>query len=109
MNNRRFIFMPFIFWIVVIFVISSMPAPKIPQGYIPQIDKGVHLFEYLVLSVFYLFGTKGRYKGWGLLIVLALAIIDEYHQRFIPGRDASILDALADIAGGGFGLWMLKG
>ncbi len=109
MKNSKFILLPFILWIVVIFTISSIPAPKIPQGYIPQIDKGVHLFEYLVLSVFYLFGTKGKYKGWGLLIILVVAIIDEYHQRFIPGRDASMLDAFADILGGGFGIWMLKG
>jgi len=109
MNNRMLFILPFAIWAVGIFIISSIPASHIPQGYIPQIDKGVHIFEYLVFYVFYLFGTKGKYKGWGLLIIIVVAIIDEYHQRFIPTRDASILDAFADILGGGFGFWALRG
>ena len=109
MRNKMLLFLPFVIWLGVMFTISSIPSPKIPLGYIPQIDKGVHLFEYLVFYVFYLYGTKGKYKWWGLLIILVVAVIDEYHQRFIPGRDASVLDAFADILGGGFGFWMLKG
>ena len=108
MKNRFLLILPVIIWIGVIFTISSIPSPKIPYGYIPQIDKGVHLYEYLVLSVFYLYSTKGKYKLWGIVLIVLLAGIDEFHQRFIPGRDASLLDLMADITGGGFGLWMLK-
>jgi len=108
MKNRYLIFLPFILWIGIIFTISSVPSTDIPQELAPHIDKGVHLFEYLVLFVFYLYATQGKYKVWGLLIIVFLSIIDEYHQRFIPGREASIFDILTDITGGGLGFWLLK-
>ena len=34
------------------------------------------------------------------LVVTAYGISDEFHQGFVPGRDASTLDALANFIGG---------
>jgi len=33
------------------------------------------------------------------LIALGVAIVDEIHQSFIPGRDASIIDVFLDLIG----------
>ena len=36
------------------------------------------------------------------LLIICYALIDEYHQSFVPSRTASIFDSLIDIAGGLF-------
>lgn len=38
--------------------------------------------------------------SWALLLVASYALLDEYHQSFVPTRTASIYDSLVDIAGG---------
>ena len=40
----------------------------------------------------------------GVLLVIGYALLDEYHQSFVPSRSASIFDSLIDIAGGLFAL-----
>ena len=46
--------------------------------------------------------SEEKREKWvvGLIAVtLAIASVDEYHQRFIPGRDSSIWDWTADAVG----------
>jgi VanZ family protein len=70
--------------------------------------KGAHFFEYFVLgflaarafsssSVVLL---RRLWFKWSVLLVLVYALIDEYHQSFIPSRTGSIYDSLIDVAGG---------
>jgi VanZ family protein len=33
-------------------------------------------------------------------LVVVYALVDEYHQSFVPTRTASVFDSLIDIAGG---------
>jgi VanZ family protein len=37
-----------------------------------------------------------------LILVVACALLDEFHQSFVASRTASILDSLIDITGGLF-------
>ena len=39
-----------------------------------------------------------------LLLVVLYALLDEFHQSFVPSRTASIYDSVIDIAGGLVGL-----
>jgi VanZ family protein len=39
-----------------------------------------------------------------LLLAALYAASDEFHQSFVPGRDASVRDVLLDTCGAGFGL-----
>ena len=41
------------------------------------------------------------------LLVLLYAASDEFHQRFVPSRDASLRDVLIDTSGGALGLLIL--
>ena len=41
------------------------------------------------------------------LLIICYALIDEFHQSFVPSRSASIFDSLIDIAGGLFVLGCL--
>jgi len=41
------------------------------------------------------------------LLIIGYALLDEYHQTFVPSRTASIFDSLIDIAGGLFAVFCL--
>jgi len=71
------------------------------------IRKCAHFTEYFILSLLVLRGIRAGRPGtrfaWALLvvaIVLAYASLDEYHQRFVPGRTAAVRDVLIDTSGG---------
>jgi VanZ family protein len=72
------------------------------------IRKLAHIFEYFVLGLLLLNAFKnGKQKVWtwklsffALLGVLLWAIGDEFHQLFVPVRQASIRDVAIDTTGG---------
>jgi VanZ family protein len=99
-----------------VFYLSSLPSWKIEAvSSIP--DYLLHLAEYAVfawLSLRFIRNiTKGRVNGKSniiVIIILALfAISDEWHQSFVPGRFASTLDFIYDLAGilAGIGIYLL--
>jgi len=67
-----------------------------------------HFTEYAVLA--YLarrafisssYGLLRHYSSqWALGLVVAYALLDEFHQSFVPSRTASIYDSAIDVAGG---------
>ncbi len=72
------------------------------------VRKTAHFVEYGVLAFLAArafltsssFKLRGHWFGWALLVVVTYALLDEYHQSFVPSRTASIFDSLIDIAGG---------
>jgi VanZ family protein len=94
-----------VLWMALLFALSSIPSEVVqPSGAIP-LDKVAHFCFYGVLGAL-LAGAIGRRRvGWGAVIALAVAIgalygvSDEFHQRFVPGRDASVDDWIADVLG----------
>lgn len=84
-------------------VLSHQPSLKPPFELFPFQDKVFHLIEFgglalaLVMNRDLFITLKGR-RGMIILGVL-WAIADEFHQRFVPGRDCSIQDIAADVAG----------
>ncbi len=71
------------------------------------IRKSAHLIEYFILSLLILRGIRGGRKeirlAWMAIAVLAVAAyasLDEFHQRFVPGRTAAVSDVLLDTTGG---------
>lgn len=96
-----------LFWIcaITIAILSSIPSLDINIDDSISWDKVAHFTEYFVLSFLYYKyqQKKGTLKQiivkrltWMMLLV---PIIDEAHQLFIPGRQFSLLDALADTLG----------
>ena len=94
-------------WIIVIFGLSSIPAlpgdyAKLPPGF----DKLAHFVEYSVLAVLlhHVLMMNGR-RNQNLIalvvviICVAIAGLDEFYQSFIPGRQSSVTDLCADLAG----------
>ena len=93
--------LPVLIWLAVIFLLSSFKGSDYPKQ--PEIFSWTaHLAEYFVLGylVARSFGKKG--KGaflLALVICLIYAASDEWHQKFVIGRQASIIDWGFDGAG----------
>ena len=70
--------------------------------------KAAHFTEFAVLGLLSAraFSVSSQYmlrRMWffaGLLLVVVWALLDEFHQSFVPSRTASLYDSLIDIAGG---------
>jgi len=93
--------------------IEAVYGPTIDNRIIPNLDKMVHaaafgLLAFLLLRSLRAFGVAGGWRrllGVGL-IVIALGVLDEWLQSTVPGRTASLMDLLADVAGVAFMLLM---
>lgn len=76
------------------------------------VRKMAHLTEYFILAVLTYAGCRSRrLPRWNwrwvlttMIIVGVCALLDEFHQSFVPSRTASLQDSLLDISGGLCGL-----
>ena len=76
------------------------------------VRKAAHFTEYAVLALLaaraFLSSSRTllqrRWLAASLALVFSCALLDEYHQSFLPTRTGSIGDSLIDIAGGAFAL-----
>jgi len=64
--------------------------------------KIAHFTEYAILG----FLAARAFRPWprwfliSVALVVVYALIDEYHQSFVPSRTASVFDSMIDMAGG---------
>lgn len=93
-----------------IFFLSSQPhLPRYPHHLIDFFLKKVaHLLEYAVLAILLHRGVGSEGGWWALLIGGLYALSDEFHQSFVPGRNAELLDLALDILGVVLGLYMAR-
>ena len=71
----------------------------------------MHTYIYMALGMSLLLSRKSKGKREILEIVsfiILYAISDEYHQSFIPGREASFKDVGVDALGGISGIVVIK-
>lgn len=90
-------------YMAAIFGLSSMSQPPVP---IAVSDVAYHLPEYLVLGLLVCRALGRRWRSQPMstaLLALGLTVgygvLDELHQSFVPGRDASLHDVGSDVAG----------
>lgn len=102
---------PVILYSGIIFYVSSIPELKTAAP-VPFFDKLLHVFEYAVLGFLLARALKNENFNWltkqkiiwiTLLFCLTYGASDEFHQLFVEGREASLLDVLADSVGGFLG------
>ena len=112
-KNFLFYWLPIFIYCLLIYIQSSYPSPEeVPQ--LPYIDKVLHFAAYALLSALFLraFKTLPIKDNIRLITILAITlsslygISDEIHQYYVPYRDADIMDALADIIGSIFGVYI---
>lgn len=91
--------LPVVLYSVFIFNLSSRSDVGV------QHDKIAHTCAYGLLSLLYLWALRLHIKSLPLLLAAAVTLTiiygasDEYHQSFVPGRNASMDDVMADAIG----------
>jgi len=100
---------PVFLWCGVIFILSSIPTLPSPEilWWDFVLKKSAHIIEYGILYFLtYRALTKNFLKQknllftvYCLLFTLFYAISDEYHQSFVPGRHAKLMDVGFDFLG----------
>ena len=88
-------------YLMLIFIGSSLSSVPVPQ-LMPYQDKLEHFVEYFILGIILFLNYKSRIKInkiISMFILFSWPILDEFHQSFVPMRDASIFDAMADYVG----------
>ncbi len=94
----------------IIFYFSSLKGtalPKLPHGF----DKVIHAGIYAVLAFLIFLSLKAsgvrRYVFLlSIVITTIYGISDEFHQLYVPGRETSIGDILADFIGASSGSYL---
>jgi VanZ family protein len=86
--------------------------PNLSESRLGQIHfltrKAAHFAEYAILAFFARRALvtsanafiQRRWFELSLLLVTCFALLDEFHQSFVPSRTASIYDSAIDVAGG---------
>jgi VanZ family protein len=100
-DNTSHVIIPVLHWI---FPSASPNALETMHFFV---RKSGHFIEYFILSLLILRGIRAgrrethlKWAAVALLCVALYASLDEFHQRFVPGRTAAVSDALLDTTGG---------
>lgn len=88
-----------------IFYFSSLTGGSVSSGGISLLPLLYHFIVFFLFGFFLFVSIKGKenlklkYLILVLVISVIYALLDEFHQTFIPGRDANFLDIATDTAG----------
>lgn len=106
-----------VIWVVFITYACLAAAADIPKASwlnVPYLDKIVHFIFYfiltLLLSIDFKVKTETIKKAWlyAFAIAVGYGIIIEICQRFLTkGRSADVIDALANMSGSAFAIFIL--
>jgi VanZ family protein len=111
-NDRPFFhafitcWVPVLLYITAILVVSAQPGLRPPPG-LHLSDKVYHFCEYLGLGLLLVRALRATMRPRppivaslvAIAIGLAMATGDEWFQSFVPGRESSAFDVLADVTG----------
>jgi len=106
-ENTSLFVRPFLLWL----------NPHMSEATIEKIHfvvrKTAHFLEYIILGLLlwrliHFDPAWAACRSWEFLTALLLAALyaasDEFHQCFVPGREAAVRDVLLDTCGAGVGL-----
>ena len=102
--------LPVLGWMGFISLVSSIPGRDIPPLF-PYQDAVYHLSAYLALALIFGRALANSFcdikfaKAVFFVIIFGITcgILDEFHQRFVPGRSATVFDVSVDGIGTLFG------
>jgi len=114
-KNFLFYWLPVILYCLLIFIQSSYPSPdELPD--LRHLDKLLHFIGYAFLGALFFRAFRTLRIQNNLKLIIALSILlsslygigDEIHQHYVPFRNADVIDALVDISGSVFGVFVYQ-
>ena len=84
---------PAIAWMALIFLLSSQASDGHHSAIVVLLRKCAHVSEYLVLVLLL---RRGVAAPMAMLIAVAYAVGDEWHQTFVHGRNGTPRDVAID-------------
>jgi VanZ family protein len=98
--------LPVLAYVALIITLSAQPQVRPPVDFL-GVDKWLHMIEYGGLGFVLVRALRASMPRRDPLVAafstlgagLVMAVGDEVFQSFIPGRDSSHLDVMADVAG----------
>ena len=85
---------------LLIVALSSIPGKNFPSAPIFSQDKMIHLLEYAGFAFLLAWSRPAVASLWHVAIFASLfGAADEFYQSWVPGRDSSVMDWLADSVG----------
>lgn len=105
-------YVPLIVVAMIIFALSSMSnhaeLTGLKSAFSDYVWHGIGFFGFALCSVYGAYFRIGDLTKAVIIeagsVTLLFAFLDEFHQSFVPYRDPSIGDVLADIVGGAVGI-----
>ncbi len=107
--------LPLYLYAALIFVLSSLSKPPLHPQFLFG-DKLFHTVEYILFGCLAARAFKNarvstfkmHFSIWALLCGLIYGLSDEFHQLFVPGRQADINDVAFDVLGTFLGVMLIK-
>ena len=108
------VYVPLIIYWIILFTATSLPAANLPSVAIS--DKIKHFGAFFGLSVLLsltliyqnkILFFKKYFLAAALVISSIYGLLDEIHQRFVPGRNSEFLDWVADSLGAAVGVFVV--
>ena len=106
--SGRFVryWLPVFGYVGLIIFLSAQPGLR-PPGNIKEMDKVAHITEYFFLGLLLARAWTATLPPQRMMLPIVIAMImgisigagDEYFQSFIPQRDSSVYDLIADSVG----------
>jgi len=101
-----FYWIPVLIWMGCIFLASSIPGSNIPSLFSHQ-DIVFHAGVYAVLGILFKRALKNQFSSIGATKLIVFTVLfgliygftDEFHQYFVPYRNADIFDLFIDVVG----------
>ncbi|MCC6549406.1 MAG: VanZ family protein [Ignavibacteriaceae bacterium] len=115
-NKKYAVYLPLIIYWLALLTATSIPSSSMPR--ISYSDKTMHFLAYgglgfLLTLAFLVQGKFPELRGYAVLAAITVAALygalDEFHQSFIPGRNAEMLDWIADFIGSIMGAYLCLG
>jgi VanZ family protein len=106
-----YLWLPLLVWMSLIFFLSAQPDfPRPKASWLEDlIGIGAHMFLFGVLAVLWARAFQGQRRALfvAFLATMLYALLDEFHQSFVPGRTADPLDLVYDGLGAAIalGVW----
>lgn len=87
----------------------SLKDSKLFKSIDYTVRKSAHMIEFFMLAIavstlLFTLGIRGKKAVvYILFTILMYAVLDEFHQLYVPGRTSTVKDVLIDFLGGGGG------